>query len=188
MDAIVYTICPTGFIDLAKQRLRWYLGFIENVLKYRKMIGLNYGVLGAIVLPNAIFSVFFSIMFMVVSLMMSFKGSSAAFLSLAANDFNILNMLKSLDFNWLNLIPDSKIIIVIPLIFFGLLMLLLAKYYSEDTSVASPSYAIYLLLYLPLFSFWWIYAVYYKLVGGKLRFGGVEWNNSVFVNVMKAIR
>lgn len=57
-NAFIYTIIPTNFVALYKQRLRWVYGFIKNTIDYRDMIFKpQYGNLGMIVLPAAGFSV-----------------------------------------------------------------------------------------------------------------------------------
>ncbi len=57
-DANVYTIGPPTFKELYKQRLRWYYGFIQNVLDYKQLFSRKHGNLGVFVLPSAFISVF----------------------------------------------------------------------------------------------------------------------------------
>ncbi|MBI2675499.1 MAG: glycosyltransferase family 2 protein [Candidatus Aenigmarchaeota archaeon] len=52
LDALSYTLCPRGLMELLGQRLRWYRGGIKNMIKYRHMFfGRDYGYLGNLVLP-----------------------------------------------------------------------------------------------------------------------------------------
>ncbi len=51
-NAFVYTECPDTWRKFFRQRIRWTRGFIENMIKYRKMImNKKYGHLGIFVLP-----------------------------------------------------------------------------------------------------------------------------------------
>jgi cellulose synthase/poly-beta-1,6-N-acetylglucosamine synthase-like glycosyltransferase len=63
-DAFIYTIAPTNFKALFKQRLRWVYGFIKNAIDYRDMFFRpQYGNLGMVVLPAAGFSIFSTLYF-----------------------------------------------------------------------------------------------------------------------------
>ncbi|OHA87202.1 MAG: hypothetical protein A3A96_02610 [Candidatus Zambryskibacteria bacterium RIFCSPLOWO2_01_FULL_39_39] len=63
-NAFVYTIAPTTFKALYKQRLRWVHGFLKNAIDYRGMFFRpQYGNLGMVVLPAAGFSVFSTMYF-----------------------------------------------------------------------------------------------------------------------------
>lgn len=62
VDAFIYTVAPTRFKALFKQRLRWAYGFIKNFTDYRDMfMRPSYGHLGMVVLPAAGFSFLSSI-------------------------------------------------------------------------------------------------------------------------------
>jgi cellulose synthase/poly-beta-1,6-N-acetylglucosamine synthase-like glycosyltransferase len=55
--AFVYTITPSTFKKLYKQRTRWTYGFIKNALDYRHMfLNPRYGNLGMLTLPFAVIS------------------------------------------------------------------------------------------------------------------------------------
>ena len=62
-DSPVYTFVPEKFISLLKQRRRWYVGLIKNILNYRKMFSKEYGDLGLFVMPIAWISIFFAVFF-----------------------------------------------------------------------------------------------------------------------------
>lgn len=64
-NAFIYTVAPTNFRALYKQRLRWIYGFIKNSLDYRDMFFRpQYGNLGMVVLPAAGFSVLSTVYFL----------------------------------------------------------------------------------------------------------------------------
>ena len=53
VDANVYTVGPKNFKQLFNQRMRWYLGLMSNLLKYKSLFGKKYGDLGIFVLPSS---------------------------------------------------------------------------------------------------------------------------------------
>ena len=64
-DAIVYTVSPSNFRSLYKQRVRWTSGFLKNAFfSYRHMFfNPKYGELGMLVLPVAFCSIFIALFF-----------------------------------------------------------------------------------------------------------------------------
>jgi len=56
MDAVAYTAIPTSLAALLKQRVRWYRGFIENMVKHSDVLfNRKYPHLGGFVLPFSSF-------------------------------------------------------------------------------------------------------------------------------------
>ncbi|MCD6371224.1 MAG: glycosyltransferase family 2 protein, partial [Candidatus Aenigmarchaeota archaeon] len=54
VNAVVQTVVPDKFIPLVKQRIRWYVGFYDNVKKYKSMVfNPKYGSLGMFIIPTA---------------------------------------------------------------------------------------------------------------------------------------
>lgn len=51
-DAKVHTVVPNNFRGLMRQRVRWRYGTFVELIKYRKLLGLEYGDLGAFILPQ----------------------------------------------------------------------------------------------------------------------------------------
>jgi cellulose synthase/poly-beta-1,6-N-acetylglucosamine synthase-like glycosyltransferase len=63
-DAYVYTVPPDSLRKLYKQRLRWYYGFIKNLIDYKHLLFRpRFGTLSLLTLPSGIVS-FFSIFFL----------------------------------------------------------------------------------------------------------------------------
>ncbi len=64
----VYTNAPKTVKALVKQRVRWTTGFLRNAIDYRELIGNRaYGILGLLVLPSAILSVFAGVVLFAIS-------------------------------------------------------------------------------------------------------------------------
>ena len=61
-DADCFTIAPSTFNKLRKQRIRWYRGYIFNHIKYRKLFfSKEHGIFGIFQLPVTIFAVALSV-------------------------------------------------------------------------------------------------------------------------------
>ena len=55
----VYTYVPTNFKDFWRQRIRWYRGFIQNAIKYKKMfLNKRYGLMGIFQTPVNVIGMF----------------------------------------------------------------------------------------------------------------------------------
>ncbi len=63
VDAYVYTEAPGTLRGLVKQRLRWYLGFIDNVIRYRSRVSFESAALGLFVIPFSLMGIFFGFYF-----------------------------------------------------------------------------------------------------------------------------
>lgn len=65
LDAISYTRIPMGFRNLAKQRIRWYRGFIENTIKHADlMLNRKFTHLGFFIFPMAYITILIGIGFL----------------------------------------------------------------------------------------------------------------------------
>ncbi len=75
VNAVSYTLCPTGWKELFNQRLRWYRGAFENMYKCRGMMfNKKYGNLGIFLLPFNLISTLL-IIFIFGSMVWGFFGS-----------------------------------------------------------------------------------------------------------------
>ena len=182
MDACVYTMSPTGFRELLWQRVRWYLGFIDNVLNHKNLFGFKHGILGVLVLPMAFFSValavgafFFTSVLFAINLRDQISGLSAI-------NYDVIPLIKAyFEHFHLNFIFTSNMFFLIVLLGLSVVMLYLAikKSFETGNKHLIISYGIYMFLYWILFSIWWIAALGYKVCGKQLKFGGVAWDNSL---------
>lgn len=189
INALVFTISPKTFRALHKQRLRWFLGFIETSLQYRQLFFTNQrGILSSLIMPTAVISIAFTLVlfskaiysFGMDILNLVSKYNAARSLDLTSWIYNI-----KLDLFYLRL--DVVMLATAFLIILGLFMFLAARRYSGDKDTFAIGYLIYILFYIIIFSLWWMHAVYFKLFGRKLRFGGVEWNNSVLTKLTSRV-
>lgn len=169
VDSYVYTKGPGTFKALFTQRIRWYRGFMDNVVRYRHLFSRKYGLLGVFILPVSFISVFmviFSLFYVLIS-------QSINLIRLLIN-LNHVNYEIFFHFNpdWfgLNLGPTA----VLGAIAFvaGIMMILTAKKISDENTSLKVSYLWYLVFYWFLFGSWWLVAIYYKATNKKIRWAG----------------
>ncbi|MBR9676822.1 glycosyltransferase family 2 protein [Candidatus Woesearchaeota archaeon] len=170
VNAYVYTIAPDKFKPLLQQRLRWYRGFLDNVVKYKHLFSKRFGNLGLFILPASFASVALIIMAVGYSLIKLLSNQ----INTLVNWYNINFDLKSLltfkiDFFLLSFNAVFVLILLSTLV--GISMIMIAKFLSEEQTKIKFSYFYYVLLYSPLFALWWIVAIYYKVRNKKIKWG-----------------
>lgn len=190
MGANVYAVNPETWRTLAKQRIRWYIGFLENMAKYKELFNLRYGLLAVYVLPMAFISIFFAMIFSMYSFYRIVARIITYPLFLRSINYNLPAALYTWFAQFLSNITDVKTILMIPLIVFSLIMLYAAKTYSKEKKESGVVLGIlfipYAIAYIYIFSIWWTMAFGYKLFGRKpLRFGGTVWQNSLLSQMLE---
>jgi len=172
VDASVYTVAPAKFRPLLKQRLRWYIGFIENVVRYKQLFNpKKFGNLGFFILPGS----FISVLLVIVTLFYSaykflIRTLIQNFLNLKSVGFNLSHLLNfELDLFYFSL--SSKIFISIILLLFGISTIYIAKILSKEKIKIKFLYIPYLVFYWMLFGFWWIAAGIYTVLGKRVEWG-----------------
>jgi cellulose synthase/poly-beta-1,6-N-acetylglucosamine synthase-like glycosyltransferase len=185
IDANVYADNPETWGPLAKQRVRWYLGFIDNVIKYKQLLHPKYGILSMYVLPMAFISIFLAVFFSTYSLYRIGANLITYPYFLTAINFNLLEAFKEWAAQVIHRVPDVKTFLAIPLVIMSVSMLYLAKSYSKEKSHLGMFFILYVVAYIYIFSIWWIMTAGYKLFGGKLKFGGTIWDNSVLSSLRR---
>lgn len=167
MDANVYTIGPGTFKGLFKQRLRWYKGFMDNVIKHKYLLSHKYGHLGLFVLPS-------SFVFVMILLFLTL----IAVYSFGVVFYNFVLKILSFNFNFTALTFDLFNLYIPPFFVLAILMLaisysviILAKRVSRDDTNIKFDYLLYILLYWNFLAFWWFMAIIYKVFNIHLKWG-----------------
>lgn len=169
-DACVYTVSPITFRALLKQRLRWYLGFIENVYHYRTLFSKKHGNLGLFILPASILSIFLIIIVLFHTTYRLFRNIIQTYLNYTAINFDIWNLFDfKFDFFYINLSPLFFISIIT--ISCAILIIYMAKRISKEKKKIKVYYLLYFFFYWILFGFWWLIAGIYKLTGKRVVWG-----------------
>ncbi|MBR9691537.1 glycosyltransferase family 2 protein [Candidatus Woesearchaeota archaeon] len=172
VDASVYTVSPAKFLPLLKQRIRWYTGFTENVIRYKELFNpVKYGNLGAFILPGS----FISVGLVIITLFYaSYKFITRIliqnFINLRAIGFDLSRFFHfKPDIFYVNL--SSKLFISILTIMIGITTIYIAKKLSKEKTKIKFFYIAYMLVYWMLFGFWWLIAGAYTVLGKKVEWG-----------------
>ncbi|BFI73506.1 undecaprenyl-phosphate 4-deoxy-4-formamido-L-arabinose transferase [Nanoarchaeota archaeon] len=190
-ESVIYTKPPDTFIKLLKQRARWFLGFIENYTKYRDIeneylreFGFGINLVLYILLP-----LYFSIIiYLYIYQLYNF------FVNLYLTNFDIIYFIKGYflfnsNIYLYQLLSTSALILyifsIILLVDFSLFISFYRKY---DKSKSWKSIILYSIIYL-IFSLYFnsifiLVAIYYKIFGRKLRWGGIVWDNSLINKII----
>ncbi|BBL45328.1 glycosyl transferase [Nanobdella aerobiophila] len=184
-ESIIYTEPPDTFIKLLRQRSRWYLGFIENFNKYRDIeneylreIGFGISITLQFIIPVAFFIILYTYLYQLYNF----------FIYLSLINYNIFYIFQNYSFNINTYIFELFSTNLIILYLFSLLLLInfllfLSFYHKIDKSRSFRSLIFYSIIYLFLSLYFnaifIIVSFYYKLFGRKLKWGGLEWNNSL---------
>lgn len=170
IDATVWTVGPRTFRALIHQRRRWYVGFINNVLRYRHLFGRTHGNLGLFILPGAFVSIGLAILlfgyvgFKLLDHLITF------FLNLYAINFDILPWLR-FQFDPFFITLDSLTALAIIALASGIFVVWLAKKHSGDQHSISSKYVLYLLVYWVVFAVWWCIAFQAKAFKKRIVWG-----------------
>ena len=113
MNAVAYTIVPTNLMDLLRQRMRWYRGFIQNISKHSDIIfNKEHPHLGYFVFPFS-------------SILAIFVGIALTMILLGNLLHNTLLFVRRLFY-----IPfaDTLILLTLPIKTFGIVKLFVSPY------------------------------------------------------------
>ncbi len=173
-DAYSYTIGPSKFMPLFRQRIRWYLGFLNNVWNYRKLFGREYGTLGLFFLPSAFISVFFTIFLSFYAMKVLLSGFINNIFKLWSINFDFLKMLN-FRIEPFYLVPSAMTILTILSICFVAGTIWIARRISDDREKIFMPSLLSILFYAPLFALWWLVSFAYKAGGKDIKWSGVVW-------------
>ena len=168
-DAAVYTVGPSEFGVLFKQRIRWYYGFIENVLDYKHLFSRKYGLLGIFILPIAFVSVGMVIIGAALALSRAFDSIHHSILKMMVTNWDWSNFFKFGKFDPFYIQLDTITVLSGISLIFGLFFVVMAKKISKEKLHLPFNYIIFLFAYWFLFAFWWIVSIFYKITGKKTR-------------------
>lgn len=175
-EAIVYTVAPKKFVDLMRQRRRWYYGTIYNWKLYRRLFSPKYGDLGLIVFPLSVFSV---AVIIIVASYYFFKGierglKEASFYYSIGFDF-INNWAFKYDLITLNIyrtITDNIVLFGLLFTVFSFALILAvnikAKSARNPTSIFL-NYLFFLSFYSFYYAFWWIVSIIYSMTHKEIK-------------------
>jgi len=168
MDAVSYTICPSGLRALFKQRLRWYRGALQNTVKYKHMIfRRRYGNLGVFLLPFNFISIMAVITIFLIMMWNFVDSVNKLIWQLYLIDWNFFVFLSNLEFNVetliLNTITTPFVFMLTGLIIGGYLLLKSFRMTDEQFRLNKLGYFTYLIAYPLIMMVFWLTAMVFEI-------------------------
>ena len=165
-DAYVKTFCPKTFIDLYKQRVRWYRGVIRNSIKYKNMLfNPKFGNLGIYFLPVNLIVVAFAVLFFLYFVINGAYHVFKLFLDIFLINFDLTTLLN-FEISIFSL--DTKYLLVFLFLPFGLYLLKLSFDYSKEYINNNIFASLFFLFIFPFYSlFFWTASVFYEIFGAE---------------------
>lgn len=170
IDATVWTVGPRSFRALIHQRRRWYVGFINNVLRYKHLFSKTHGNLGLFILPGAFISIGLAILLFGYVGFKTLDHLITFFQNLYAINFDILPWLR-FHFDPFFITLDSLTALAIIALCSGIFVVWLAKKHSGDSPSISSKYVLYLVVYWVVFAIWWCIAFQAKAFRKRIVWG-----------------
>jgi cellulose synthase/poly-beta-1,6-N-acetylglucosamine synthase-like glycosyltransferase len=167
VDAFVYTHGPKKFIPLKKQRIRWYIGFLSNVMDYKELFKREHGTLGLFVLPMSLISVGMVITLGLYAIFRVFESTYKTINNYLAINFDIIN-LRWFNFELFYLSTRPLAILGLFGLILSITMLIITKKISKENKSIIKSYIYFILFYWILFGYWWAVAIINKIRKKKL--------------------
>ena len=168
LNSKVYCSSPKTLRVWWKQRLRWNLGGLQTMIKYRRLIfNPKYGMMGLFVVPFFITTFFLSLLGLSVFFYILFKK---IFQSYFMTKYSYIAESSFLRADALNLNANVFALFATLLIFFGILYLIYSQKYVEGKKIGVrdiPLFALYLLIYLTLYPFVLVHSMWRFIVTKK---------------------
>ncbi len=162
-DAYVYTVPPNSLYKLYKQRLRWYYGYIKNLIDYKHLLlRPKFGVLSLLILPSGIISIFAVVVLFIVIVSKFINFFAEKIIKIQTIGFNEVLHLSKFDWFYFNIKSMSLILIVsYSLIIFSILV---GRKMTENRFKPSFYIIFYMVTYSVIAPVWLLKAVYNAIV------------------------
>ena len=151
--AHVYTVAPTHFPALFKQRVRWTYGFLNNALDYREMFfNKKYGHIGIFILPIATSSIFSALFIAGNGIWNNLSRVFDAFVKFQTVGFDWRLSLPSFDWFFIN--TDAISFLTLSVVILIFIILYLSLKLADGEVKLSRGVFYYLLLYVFIVPLW----------------------------------
>jgi len=168
-EASVYTVSPSSFKALYRQRQRWYSGSIRNIWDYRYLfLNQKYGDLGLFALPSIVIAI-------VVLTIMIFYGLFI-FIQTIINQFAIWRVVNfdlnqiTFNLNWFFINTSALLFIGLFTLIFVIIAVLCGQKISNEKQGLIKDFLLYFFIYGILLFTWWI-GVVQRMLSNK----GYKW-------------
>ena len=171
VDAYVYTIAPKDFKTLYKQRLRWYRGFLKNVIDYRDLFSAKHGNLGMFILPSSFISVMFVIFFMVYFIVKNVNLLMDQYLALRSVNFDFWQIIQNIKLDVFFLNTSGMGVLGVVSLLAAVTVIYVSKKIAKEKKPITISYILFMIFYWMLFGFWWFVSIISAIFTKKTKWG-----------------
>lgn len=173
LESVVYTQGPRKFINLMRQRRRWYMGLIIHLWQYRKLFTRTYGDLGLVVLPAALATIVSTVILTLYYFIKSIIELRRELVFLESINYNFASLFEVNTFiieRFLFLLFSKPIFLLIFVFFtfLGVYMIFAKKRVKEHASI-KYGIVFFILFYSFLFTFWWIVTFFCAFFNRKVK-------------------
>ncbi|MBI2135104.1 glycosyltransferase family 2 protein [Candidatus Woesearchaeota archaeon] len=171
LNTDVYTIAPSSFRELYRQRNRWYKGSVMNVITYRRMMfNKNYGDFGIIQMPTIIISGLIAIIIFISLAYYALKPQLQYLYNLSFVNFDLITLIKNFTLN-LHYLDLNYMTFLLVAVMLGVSLYMIKKSHAKTNEHKITKYGIfsflcYLILYFFILGLVWI-GVVFDLITGK---------------------
>jgi cellulose synthase/poly-beta-1,6-N-acetylglucosamine synthase-like glycosyltransferase len=157
----VYTVVPDKFRNWFRQRIRWNMGGIQTILKYKKSF-FNCGMLGFFILPFFVLSWFLGISGIFILGYRLFRTIAVRYLSIS---YSVYAQTAILNLQEINLIPSMLIFFGVILFVFSFMFTILSLFHSKSETKEFKKYKllgimVYMFVYLLAYPFLLMVSIY----------------------------
>ncbi len=177
IHAGVYTVAPNNFKALMNQRMRWYYGFVQNVLRNKDLFKPKYGYLALIMLPAAFISVALTILifFYFIYQNIHFLIDKIIYVIVTKTDLFTVE-LKTIKMQYItdvltNFITNPFLLLAVVALVLTVISIMFAKRGVRDKYHMFWPFILFALTYWFFYAFWWLAPFIWKGLGGKIRWG-----------------
>ncbi|MBU1988233.1 MAG: glycosyltransferase family 2 protein, partial [Nanoarchaeota archaeon] len=160
LDADVSTVAPNNYKVWFKQRMRWGMGGLQAISKYRKMF-FRKGMFGAFILPFVSFSIIMSLLTFIFSIYLVFKFLAVRFLTVG---YSITTDSAIFKLQEINLYPSVIIFFFVVLFtlstIYSWYVLNKTKYEQNITTKKFFNILFYTIVYLSVYPIVWFASIY----------------------------
>ncbi len=176
LGSVVYTIAPKNFMDLIRQRRRWYTGLIQNLTDYKYLFGKRYGEMGLISFPLIIVSI---LTVSIITIYYVIKGVYDGYHAVSLYYYNGFDFINNMNFKWSILTNSFYGTITEPFILFSILFIIVSFIIVYYFNLKTPSkergptmflnYIIFTIFYGVFYTIWWIVSIYYAFTKKQIK-------------------
>ncbi len=150
LDSNVFTVVPSKFKKWWNQRIRWNIGGLQSIIKYKKDF-LRKGMLGYFILPFFIISLFIGLLGLII---LSYRIIRRIILTYLRTNYSLQTNIFVENLQDINLTPSILIFFGITMLILSFIFTLLALYVMKNKQFKQPNLfnvVFYMLIYLTVY-------------------------------------